>query len=82
MKRATIAAKETIATVSKLIFLARLICIGLALAGCTTTYQESSLPDEQIDESTPQSPDCSLLGNEAGCEADSPFDSDDDEQEF
>ncbi len=67
---------------SKLILIARLACISLALAGCTTTYQESSLPDEQIDESTAQSPDCSLLADEAGCEADSPFDSDDDEQEF
>jgi len=82
MKRATIQLEETIPTVNKLIALARLACISLALCGCTTTYREGSVPDEHIDESSAQSPDCSLLADEAGCQGDSPFDPDDDEQEF
>jgi len=57
-------------------------CISLALSGCTATYRESDIPEEQLDESTEKAPNCSLLSDEAGCEAESPFDPQDDEGEF
>jgi len=65
-----------------LALLLRLASISLALCGCTTTYTDNGLPDEHLDESTEKSPDCSLLSDEEGCQEDSPFDPDDEEEEF
>jgi hypothetical protein len=54
-------------------------CIGLLLSACTTTYRESDLADEPLTEPTGKAPNCSILANEPGCEAESPFDPRDEE---
>jgi hypothetical protein len=58
---------------------ASLACIGFLLSACTTTYRESDLADEPLDEPTGKAPNCSILANEPGCEAESPFDPRDEE---
>jgi hypothetical protein len=59
--------------------LASIICIGLSLTACTTTYRESDLADEPLDEPTGKAPNCSILADEPGCEVESPFDPRDEE---
>ena len=81
-KSRKLALEEATAVVNKSTLLAGLACISLSLFSCTTTYRESKLPDEPLDESTTEAPNCSLLSDEAGCEAESPFDPRDDEEEF
>jgi hypothetical protein len=49
------------------------------LSACTTTYRESDLADEPLDEPIGKTPNCSILANEPGCEAESPFDPRDEE---
>lgn len=61
------------------ILLAGFACLGFLLSACTTTYRESELADESLEKPIGESPDCSILGNEPGCELESPFDPDDDE---
>jgi hypothetical protein len=61
------------------ILLAGLACLGFLLSACTTTYRESDLADEPLDEPTGKTPNCSILANEPGCEAESPFDPRDEE---
>jgi len=59
--------------------LASLACIGFALAACTTTYTESDQADEPLDAPAVEVPNCSTLADEFGCEAERPFDPDDNE---
>jgi hypothetical protein len=61
------------------ILLAGLACLGLLLSACTTTYRESDLADEPLAEPTGKAPNCSILADEPGCEAESPFDPRDEE---
>ena len=68
------------------ILLTGLSCLILALSACTTTYRESDLAEEPLDESpseaTGEAPNCSILADQPGCEMESPFDPQDEEQEF
>jgi len=65
--------------ISTPVLLASLACIGFLSSACTTTYTESDLADEPLDESAVEAPNCSILADEPGCAAESPFDPDDDE---
>jgi hypothetical protein len=58
---------------------ASLACIVFLIFSCTTTYRESDLADEPLDEPTGEVPNCSILANEPGCEVESPFDPRDEE---
>ena len=79
------AAGATIA-INAHILLTGLSCLILALSACTTTYSESDVANEPLDESASEadgnSPNCSILADQPGCEMESPFDPQDDEQEF
>jgi hypothetical protein len=59
--------------------LASLACIGFSLSACTTTYRESDFAEEPLDEPVGEEPNCSLLADEPGCGAESPFDPRDEE---
>jgi hypothetical protein len=49
------------------------------LSACTTTYSESDRAEEPLDEPVSKGPNCSILANEPGCGAESPFDPRDEE---
>jgi len=61
---------------------AGLACLGILLFACTTTYQESDVSEKPVDEPAGEAPNCSILADQPGCAEESPFDPQDDEQEF
>jgi len=73
---------ETKIVINTIILITGLSCVGFLLSACTTTYRESDIEEEPLDEPTSEAPNCSILADEPGCEVESPFDPQDDEQEF
>lgn len=66
--------KEAKIVFNRSILLTGLSCLGFLLSACTTTYRESDLGKEPLDEPVGEGPNCSILADEPGCELENPFD--------
>jgi hypothetical protein len=63
----------------KLTSFASIVLIGPSLSARTTTYRESNLGDEPLEEPTDKVPNCSFLTGEPRCKVERPFDPRDEE---